>query len=149
MVKDGNSQQQLVKRFKKAVARSKVLSDVRKKRWFVSESRSDESPRKKQYGDRRSNRVKEDPETAEDIKQKSEEDVFKSISHSGGEMALDTSFAVGDWIVHKWYGIGQIKKIEKKPIEGEKVRVFNVAIEDGAFFVPVNDEDNPRVYGTW
>ena len=34
----GESQQALLKRFRKKVARSKILSTVRKKRWFVSNS---------------------------------------------------------------------------------------------------------------
>lgn len=35
-LRPGESQQSLLKRFRKKVARSKVLSTVRKKRWFVS-----------------------------------------------------------------------------------------------------------------
>jgi small subunit ribosomal protein S21 len=38
MLRPGESQQSLLKRFRKKVARSKVLSTVRRKRWFVSES---------------------------------------------------------------------------------------------------------------
>lgn len=37
-LRPGESQQSLLKRFRKKVARSKVLSTVRKKRWFVSDS---------------------------------------------------------------------------------------------------------------
>lgn len=37
-LRPGESQQSLLKRFRKKVARSKVLSTVRKKRWFVSVS---------------------------------------------------------------------------------------------------------------
>jgi small subunit ribosomal protein S21 len=38
VLRPGESQQSLLKRFRKKVARSKVLSTVRRKRWFVSES---------------------------------------------------------------------------------------------------------------
>ena len=38
MLRPGESQQSLLKRFRKKVARSKVMSTVRRKRWFVSES---------------------------------------------------------------------------------------------------------------
>lgn len=34
----GESPEQLLRRFKKEVMKSKVLSDVRRKRWFVSKS---------------------------------------------------------------------------------------------------------------
>lgn len=38
ILRPGESQQSLLKRFRKKVARSKVLSTVRRKRWFVSDS---------------------------------------------------------------------------------------------------------------
>lgn len=38
VLRPGESQQSLLKRFRKKVARSKVLSTVRRKRWFVSNS---------------------------------------------------------------------------------------------------------------
>lgn len=34
----GESPEQLLRRFKKEVMKSKVLSDVRRKRWFISKS---------------------------------------------------------------------------------------------------------------
>jgi small subunit ribosomal protein S21 len=37
-LRSNESQQQLLKRFRKKVSRSRVLSDVRRKRWFVSKS---------------------------------------------------------------------------------------------------------------
>jgi small subunit ribosomal protein S21 len=38
MLRQGESQENLLKRFRKEVTRSRVLSTVRKKRWFVSKS---------------------------------------------------------------------------------------------------------------
>lgn len=38
MLRPGESQGSLLKRFRKKVARSKVLSTVRRKRWFISTS---------------------------------------------------------------------------------------------------------------
>jgi small subunit ribosomal protein S21 len=35
-LRDGESQDELLKRFRKQVTRSGVLSDVRQKRWFIS-----------------------------------------------------------------------------------------------------------------
>jgi RNA polymerase-interacting CarD/CdnL/TRCF family regulator len=60
-------------------------------------------------------------------------------------MTVDTLYSVGDWIVHNYYGVGQIKKIEKKPIHGEKVRTFRVKTKDSVYWVPVKKSDNPRI----
>ena len=38
MLRPGESQESLLKRFRKEVTKSRVLSEVRKKRWFVSKS---------------------------------------------------------------------------------------------------------------
>lgn len=38
VLRPGESQQSLLKRFRKKVARTKVLSTVRRKRWFISTS---------------------------------------------------------------------------------------------------------------
>jgi small subunit ribosomal protein S21 len=38
VLREGESQQQLLRRFRKAVTRSSVLSEVRKRRWFVSKN---------------------------------------------------------------------------------------------------------------
>ena len=35
-LRSNESQQQLLKRFRKKVSRSRILSDVRRKRWFIS-----------------------------------------------------------------------------------------------------------------
>ncbi|MBI9043559.1 MAG: 30S ribosomal protein S21 [Anaerolineaceae bacterium] len=37
-LRNGESQQQLLRRFRKAMIRSKVLSEVRKRRWHVSKA---------------------------------------------------------------------------------------------------------------
>jgi RNA polymerase-interacting CarD/CdnL/TRCF family regulator len=54
-------------------------------------------------------------------------------------------YTVGDWVVHHFYGTGQIKKIEEKPIHGEKVKCFRVKTKDGAFWFPMNQLDIPRI----
>jgi small subunit ribosomal protein S21 len=38
VLRDGESQQQLLRRFRKKIIRSGVMSEVRKRRWFVSRS---------------------------------------------------------------------------------------------------------------
>lgn len=60
-------------------------------------------------------------------------------------MTEEATYSVGDWIVHNFYGVGQIKRIEKKPIHGEKVRTFRVRTKDSIYWVPVKKSDNPRI----
>ena len=46
-LRDGESQQALFRRFRKAVSSSGVMSDLRKKRWFVSKSEERRIAKKK------------------------------------------------------------------------------------------------------
>jgi small subunit ribosomal protein S21 len=46
-LRSGESQQQLFRRFRKSVSNSGVLSDIRKKRWFVSKSEERRVAKKK------------------------------------------------------------------------------------------------------
>ena len=46
-LRDGESQDKLLRRFRKSVIRSGVLSEVRKRRWFVSKSEQRRIERKK------------------------------------------------------------------------------------------------------
>ncbi|MBN1452731.1 MAG: 30S ribosomal protein S21 [Anaerolineales bacterium] len=47
VARNGESQQQLLRRFKQRVSRSGVLSTIRKKRWFVSKNEQRRIERKK------------------------------------------------------------------------------------------------------
>lgn len=60
-------------------------------------------------------------------------------------MTLESVYDIGDWIVHNNYGIGQIKKIEKKPIHGEKTKSFRVKTKTGVYWIPLKMEENPRI----
>lgn len=51
----------------------------------------------------------------------------------------------GDWIVHSYYGIGQITSIETKKIGGEKERYYKVRTKNSTFFVPVDNAINDRI----
>jgi len=46
-LRDGESQDRLLRRFRKVVIRSGVLSEVRKRRWFVSKSEQRRIEKKK------------------------------------------------------------------------------------------------------
>lgn len=55
------------------------------------------------------------------------------------------TYAIGDWVVHNLYGIGQIMDIENRPIRGEKTACFRVKTKDAAFWFPQDQADNPRI----
>ena len=46
-LRDGESQDKLMRRFRKAVIRGKVLGEVRKRRWFISKSEQKRMDKKK------------------------------------------------------------------------------------------------------
>jgi RNA polymerase-interacting CarD/CdnL/TRCF family regulator len=47
------------------------------------------------------------------------------------------TYSKGDWIVHARYGVGQVKGIEKKELEGEKKFFFKVKTFDGIYWLSV------------
>lgn len=46
-MRQNETQEQMLRRFNKEVVKSKVLADVRRKRWFISKSELDRIERKK------------------------------------------------------------------------------------------------------
>jgi RNA polymerase-interacting CarD/CdnL/TRCF family regulator len=55
-------------------------------------------------------------------------------------------YSIGDWVVHYAYGIGQIEKIEEKPINGDPVPCFLVKAQNGAhWWFKRSNAENPRV----
>ena len=54
-------------------------------------------------------------------------------------------FSNGDWIVHLHYGVGQIKKVEKKQIGDIKMSYYRVDTPISTFWVPVDTPDSTRV----
>ena len=47
----------------------------------------------------------------------------------------------GDWIVHAHYGVGQVKGIEKKVLDGEKKLFFRVKTFDSVYWLSVVKTD--------
>lgn len=55
-------------------------------------------------------------------------------------------YSIGDWVVHYSYGIGQIQKIEEKPIHGEPEACYQVKTQNGAqWWFPRDGVENPRI----
>ncbi|MBN1665485.1 MAG: hypothetical protein JW862_00285 [Anaerolineales bacterium] len=57
----------------------------------------------------------------------------------------DQTFEVGDWVVHRSYGIGQILSIESKPIGGEELPCYRVSTQNGTYWALVKSDHNPRI----
>jgi RNA polymerase-interacting CarD/CdnL/TRCF family regulator len=55
-------------------------------------------------------------------------------------------YSLGDMVVHRYYGVGQIDDIECKPLNGVEVECFKVKTENGIYWFPTDSVDNPRVH---
>jgi CarD family transcriptional regulator, regulator of rRNA transcription len=62
---------------------------------------------------------------------------------SGGVLVENgDTYSSGDWIVHSYYGIGEIKGIEVKCISGEESRYYKIQATDSTYWMPVDQMDN-------
>ena len=50
-------------------------------------------------------------------------------------------FQVGDMVIHRTFGMGEIKRIEEKTINGIQVNCYVVSITDMTVWVPVDDHE--------
>lgn len=55
------------------------------------------------------------------------------------------SLTKGDWVVHSYYGIGQITKVETKAIGEDKAKYFRVDTRNSTFYVPVKNISFDRI----
>ena len=64
--------------------------------------------------------------------------------------AASNGFQKGDWIVHRFHGVGQIRGVEKKKLAGESSRFYRVKTKESTMWIPVNtlDEENIRPLAT-
>ena len=56
----------------------------------------------------------------------------------------EKEFKKGDWIVHPIYGVGKIRKIEKKRINEKKIKYFRVEADETTYWVPVEGIEESR-----
>lgn len=54
-------------------------------------------------------------------------------------------FSKGDWIVHRLYGVGQIRGIESKQLNAKKRKYYRVKTDRSTFWLLVGDAENQRV----
>lgn len=52
-----------------------------------------------------------------------------------------SAYSKGDWIVHARYGVGQVRGIEKKELDGEKKIFFRVKTFDSVYWLSVVKTD--------
>jgi len=60
-------------------------------------------------------------------------------------MANKNTFAKGDWIVHVFYGVGQVKGLERKGIAGKDTLYYRIENDSSTFWLPVSGADTSRV----
>jgi RNA polymerase-interacting CarD/CdnL/TRCF family regulator len=54
---------------------------------------------------------------------------------------LQQTYSTGDWIVHAYYGVGQVKGKDDKSLGGEKQSFFKVKTFNGVYWLPVKKAD--------
>ena len=56
-------------------------------------------------------------------------------------MSRKCTYLKGDWIVHAYYGVGQIKGEDRKAIDGVKIKYFRVKTKNMTYWLPINNSD--------
>ena len=54
-------------------------------------------------------------------------------------------FKIGDWIVHYFHGVGKVKDIVKKGLDGNKKTFYKVTTSDIDYLIPIDDEDADHI----
>lgn len=54
-------------------------------------------------------------------------------------------YTSGDWIVHAYYGVGQVKGRDKKTLEGEKNTFLRVKTFSSEYFLPIKKWDASHI----
>lgn len=53
----------------------------------------------------------------------------------------ETTYEKGDWIVHAIYGVGQVRDLEKKELDGEKKAFYRVKTFNGEYWLSATRTD--------
>ncbi|MCA9925937.1 MAG: hypothetical protein KC419_07150 [Anaerolineales bacterium] len=57
----------------------------------------------------------------------------------------ESTYSVGDWMVHSQFGIGQIKGVDTKAISGEETAYYRFETTDSTFWVPFDQMDSDKL----
>jgi len=60
-------------------------------------------------------------------------------------MDKNIAYSLGDWVVHASYGVGQITRIEDKPIQEVNTQCYKVKTKDCIYWFPKTEFGNPRI----
>jgi CarD family transcriptional regulator len=52
-----------------------------------------------------------------------------------------TRFNVGEWVVHYYHGVGKVKGIVEKGLDGNEKTFYKVSTKEIDYWIPVEDED--------
>lgn len=52
----------------------------------------------------------------------------------------NSRFSVGDWVVHYFHGVGEIKAIVEKEIDGDQREFYKVSTKKMEYWLPVNED---------
>jgi len=59
---------------------------------------------------------------------------------------ITPAYALGDKIVHRSYGVGEIADIERVPFGGVETECFRVHTDNGSYWFPTAGPENPRIH---
>lgn len=51
----------------------------------------------------------------------------------------------GEWIVHRYHGVGEVRGVEKKRLNGKAVSYYKVKTNDSTLWIPVDNSDTERI----
>lgn len=54
-------------------------------------------------------------------------------------------YGKGDWVVHLYHGVGQVRGIVKRKVNGKKNEYYRVRTENSTLFIPVEEFDEERL----
>jgi len=54
-------------------------------------------------------------------------------------------FNIGDWVVHYFHGVGQVKDVVEKGLEGNEKTFYKVTTKEIDYWIPIEDEDSDHI----
>jgi len=57
----------------------------------------------------------------------------------------NSRFEIGDWVVHFYHGVGQIKDIVEKGLDGNEKTFYKVKTKEIDYWIPLEDEDAEHI----
>lgn len=57
-------------------------------------------------------------------------------------MVLKAGLSKGAWVVHAYHGVGQIKGVDKRTLEGETKKYYRIETAESAYWLPIEQADD-------